>query len=266
MRLVFASVAMVVAAGCSLLVDTGELAGGTADAGGALADGSTIGDGGTDAGPPSTDTDAEAGVNVLSERGLVGAWFFDDGTSRDLTGRGSNAVLQGDAKIVAMDGRGQALQTSGNGLLLISAFDGEAFPVSGTLSLWIRYTTMRTEDQVCFLDQWNDKRDHIFLRKPDGDAVGALQLAFQEQEVYEYASYFELGPNTWAHVVTTWDNQEREGRLVVDGKDIGPDNYLGTTFKPSGQQMRFGFGLNGFIDDIRLYNRVLSYEEIQALR
>ena len=263
MRFAFALGITILVGGCSLLVETGDLDKGTDDGGSTpQPEGGNVPviEAGVDGGSGS-----EAGTYQELD-GLIGAWLFDDGTVSDSSGFERVGALDGDAKIVAAPDRsGRALELSGNGSMSIDELSGLGFPnEEGTLSFWMRWRTMEKAAQSCFFDEWTDGRDHIFVRKANNDAPGSIQIAFQE-EIYEFEDGFDLIPNRWAHVVISWDTENREGRIVVDGKTIAYDTYEGTTFKPTAQRMTFGLNLDGFIDDIRLFRRPLSESEAIAL-
>jgi len=81
--------------------------------------------------------------------------------------------------------------------------------------------------------------------------------------------------NQWYHVVGSFDEQTLEGYLYINAinKSVGP-NYNGwpTTLSPSSDSVYIGSEkdlnwqwFHGKIDDIRIYNRSLTAEEIQIL-
>lgn len=268
-RVPLAVVACVVAglgAACSLFVDANGLSGESADAGApATADAGVANDSG---GPPPTPADAgDAGARDPS---LVGEWHFDDigGTlSPDTSGYGRPALLKGAAQIVAGGVRGGALALAGGSdVAVVSALDGAAFPTTGTLSLWVRYTFNPGDGQSrAIFDDWNGTRSHLFLRRPDG-ATNAkmMQVALQDSTTYVAVGGFALEPSTWAHVVVTWDAVTRQLVLFVAGREIAVTPYA-RPFSPDGERFVLGGNWVGQIDELRLWTRVLSDIEVAGL-
>lgn len=257
-------------AGCSLLVSTSDLTGGTLDAGTSpdgASNSSSSGDSGT-SGPPdgSMTSDAEAGSNVTELAGLVGKWTFEDGTPNDSSGKGRHGQLVGNSKITMTD-RGNALRVQTDGHFVVEALNGGAFPKSGTISIWLQYVTMDQSSEESIFDSWANNRDHIFVRHANGEPIGKMQVAYQKSsDQYELATGFDVDPGRWSHVVITWDAAESYGRAYVDGKfGILGDNYPSGSFTPSGQLMSFGERLDGYIDDVRLFDRPLAEAEIFSL-
>ena len=83
-------------------------------------------------------------------------------------------------------------------------------------------------------------------------------------------------PGTWHHIVGTWDGVPDPEHVVlyIDGKEILSERCSSEPLPGPRQpnDMRFGAPSNdlsqylfGELDDIRIYNRVLSEAEIQAL-
>ena len=75
-----------------------------------------------------------------------------------------------------------------------------------------------------------------------------------------------LSANTWYHVAATWDANISRIYIngVADGTNTGDSNLLGNTYR-IGHSAVLGGPFNGNIDDIRIYNRALSAQEIRTL-
>jgi len=266
MRFVVAAALGSLVAGCTLLVSTSGFDDGKADAGttpppkdsgpSTSADATTSTDSGL--------TDAETGAPYRELPGLIGAWLFDDGTANDSSGHAHDGALEGDAMVTVTD-RGKALHVSGAGRMHVDALANTAFPATGTISLWFQWATMAAEDQNGFFDSWDSSRDHIFVRHANGDTVGTIQVALQTPSTYELAPTFDLPKNTWTHVVVTWDAVARFARIFADKQELASGIYPDDSFAPGGQRCVFGDSVDGLIDDIRLYDRALSEDEIVSL-
>ena len=73
----------------------------------------------------------------------------------------------------------------------------------------------------------------------------------------------------WHHAVATWDNSD-EAKLYVDNQLVDTDSDTPNSFDLS-QNVRLGRPtnstryFNGYLDDVRLYNRALSAEEVELI-
>ncbi len=107
------------------------------------------------------------------------------------------------------------------------------------------------------------------------DQSGLVRLA-----IFQGSSYFKLDSNTlistdtWHHIIGTW-NQTHLG-IYIDGK---VDNWKANTFgaaTPTDGGLVIGaqlmedyniqykrFGLNGIIDEVSIYNKSLTHDEIK---
>ncbi len=76
----------------------------------------------------------------------------------------------------------------------------------------------------------------------------------------------------WHQVALTWSNNDQEARLYVDGEEVDSLTSLTITPPTTARGSRYWFGRynqttynwNGIMDSIRVWNRVLSAEEIEG--
>jgi hypothetical protein len=87
----------------------------------------------------------------------------------------------------------------------------------------------------------------------------------------------EFSPNEWHHVAMTVDNAQHLLHLYVDGQEVGnsPVPYMGSladhqdapyyigTSEPLTNRYEYRF--SGLVDEVQIYNRALSPEEISHL-
>lgn len=211
--------------------------------------------------------DAEAGDDTL-----VGWWSFDQATGvnvPDLTGRGHDAVLRGNAAITltnAHAGGAVLVFRTGGGWVDVPSLAGDAFPRSGTLSLWFRWDVMDAAEQAGVFDVWTEDRRHLFVRHANGRPVEQFQFAAQDVGPvgYPYAAGFTTPAMTWTHLVLTWDETAQATALYVDGA-LEASGAFSSTFAPTQQLFQLGVGLTGAIDEVRLYRRVLGAQEVSLL-
>jgi len=269
-----ASLAVSSIAACSLVVSTSGLSEpsekpAAAGEAGAAIDGAVDAQA-PDAAVPIADASFDASDAAdASEPNLVAHYAFEDALGsvvRDSSGRGRDAVLQGDATFVDDGAHGHALAVGGTGVMVVTALAGSAaFPPSGTLSFWFRYsfpTTSMAERSI--FDDWDNTRHHLFVRRVDTATGTAFQVAAQVTDSYAFATGFDVQPTTWTHCVLTWDAVAKVGAFYVNGGNVATGPYE-LDFDVSGQHFRMGEGLVGGIDEVRLYDRAFAPAEVAKL-
>lgn len=199
-------------------------------------------------------------VTASPDAGLLAYWPLDgDGT--DATGNGHDATLVASPAVVAGH-LGMAYQFDGTTQMMSAAtLEGAAFPVTGTLSLWLESTL---DQQGSVFDYHTDSRNHLFLRLVP--APQRLQVASQSAT---YDALVEVpvtaGTAAWHHLAITWDTTTAPIlRLYLDGTLGGSDTIENgwTPFQQSVELMHF---FAGKLDEVKLYDHVLSQQEIAAL-
>jgi hypothetical protein len=207
--------------------------------------------------------------------GLIGYWKLDEtavGTAADSSGYGNDgthvgtptlsttvppAVQFADARSVSLNGTSQYVQI-GNPTVL--NFTGQI-----TLAAWAYYTASAT---------YNDMVEHGYTQSPNAGVYLRQANSIYECGVFngsDYkATYTVPGAdlNTWVHLVCTYDgtawNLYRNGTLVATTASangaitVGGNWAIGAT--GSGTRL-----FQGYLDDVRIYNRALSASEANAL-
>jgi hypothetical protein len=212
--------------------------------------------------------------------GLVGYWKFDEGTG-----------------IIALDGSGNSKDSTIYGAIWESGklnyalrFDGmddyvsipalySSSPDSLTVTAWIKspfnhvgYIFYHGDNGEFLLHNGERLRDGpVSGRPPD---LVSLSVKIQGTWYDVYSS--PLTPNTWHHIAGVWIKGVCL-EIYVDGVLAGenttiPDDYLfdpGSSYGPSmgvycrGVERDTFF--EGLIDNVMVYNRALSAEEVKAL-
>jgi hypothetical protein len=114
---------------------------------------------------------------------------------------------------------------------------------------------------------------------------GGNKLTFILSNGASWGSFMDTSAielNKWHHIIVTFNGQfgkmYKNGNLVLNGLNTGTmtevDSLFEPNFQPGNQQLTFGdrtngnvfeFNFEGFLDDIAIYNRALSQQEITAL-
>ncbi len=79
--------------------------------------------------------------------------------------------------------------------------------------------------------------------------------------------YWGVSPNTWTHVVATFDYNTGAANLYINGSSVATQTFSGS-FNDF-YDLKIGAGrdgiFNGSMDEVRVYNRALSSSEVQDL-
>jgi hypothetical protein len=201
--------------------------------------------------------------------GLVAYWTFDEGQGKiaaDSSGNGLDGTLNGGAKWVAgqlggalaFDGSDDFVEIPHNPLLsitgqiTIAAWTNMATTASGEMAIvskggWaandLPYELTETPGDVIFWQFYNDEgRDSC---SPNSPAVGE-----------------------WHHIAATYDG--KVFKCYIDGKLAEEWAYAGTMPKNTasvtiGRRSRGGTFFNGMIDDVAIYDRALTVDEILSI-
>ncbi len=207
--------------------------------------------------------------------GLVG-WWKGDGSTTDLIGGNTGTLVNG---------------TYTNGVVgMAFSFDPDSFP-------WGTYTGLRIPDQPVFaitnsltVEAWVRPRGNGYYIMSRGDnrpgfdpyglgMQGNNVLRFQVADQFNNPAYVEttLPMYQWTHIAATLDDSTgnlsiyTNGQLAVQSQtSIRPFGELESNRSPGLGIGNVNDGFNNFpfigdIDEIALYNRALSPDEIQAI-
>jgi hypothetical protein len=204
------------------------------------------------------------------DTGLKGHWSFDGSdvsgaTASDRSGSGSHGTLSGATitegqvgQALSFDGVDDSVSVSNT----LSAANGI------TLSAWVKPTGLPMVDST------------IYLLGTQSTTVGFAWLAIQNDRTvfYNYASgtnypYYnstlKVPLNEWSHVVLVHDYSSQNVRIYINGVlDINVAG--GPVVSISNKTSKIGryaatFPFQGSLDEVRIYDRVLSSGEVQSL-
>jgi hypothetical protein len=149
------------------------------------------------------------------------------------------------------------------------AWNGAAFPLTGTISVWVKVDleTVETKSRGIF-DNYSPTRSHLFIRRSNLDAGFPLNLhgAFIASDGDLVAGQNVKIPNkTWKHVAIGWNTVTDTGIYYVDGSFNPMDLTSNPGWTPADQLFTFGQQLIGSLAEARLYDHVLSYSELQQV-
>ncbi len=192
----------------------------------------------------------------LAEQGLV-AYYPFNGNADDESGNGNYGTVQGATLTIDRFGKPNSAY-SFDGLDDYVEMQSPLTLSEFTFSLWIK-TQMDGSIDNKIPYTINDGTGHQYGLQ--GNSGGALSIVVDGEEVNEFDWAFEL--DVWTHIVVTFDGLNiklyKDGILTetwaIPGMPITGILIIGDPQS----------AWDGEIDDIRIYNRVLSETEIQEL-
>ncbi|MHC4499232.1 MAG: LamG-like jellyroll fold domain-containing protein, partial [Planctomycetota bacterium] len=117
----------------------------------------------------------------------------------------------------------------------------------------------------------NKEGEYEIARNNNGTVSFAIDNSYPDW--YWQNTGYTLLQDTWTHIVLTYSNEESQIRLFANGSEVfsmpgsGPitDNHPDTdSFRIANREIG-NTPFNGSIDDVRIYNRALSAEDVQQL-
>lgn len=204
--------------------------------------------------------------------GLVGNWKLDEATGTiayDSSGNSNHGIIiTGTSTInrlagkssdaINFDGVDDYVQTSST-----AAITGDV-----TLMAWV-YILSHCGASHCGVIEHRDQSEVMDY----GMAVDTGGLRFN---YFNGASWFDDGrgnivTNRWSHIATVRNLTSNQINFYIDGSLVGNVSAIGAAgFYPNPVTIGTDYygtisPLNGYIDDVRIYNRVLSAEEIKRV-
>jgi hypothetical protein len=215
----------------------------------------------------------------ITDPNLLCWWKFDEeagGTALDHSGHGQHGTLAGDTQWV--DGIiGGALEFDGNGDRVVD--NSAASYLNGldaiTVCMWIKSDVVGTDKG--FIDGEDpDGSDNVVTMRYDaaganGSGTDVLKMAVTstggEQQL---ESSIDAQTTDWQHVAMVWSSGQQLKFYINGVLDVPTDNQAATTGITTGcTKLIIGAGgkdadggWDGLIDDVRIYDRVLTAEEI----
>ena len=200
-------------------------------------------------------------------RGLVGYWSFDEGDgaiARDASGNNNHGTLTNGPKWT-QGKSGGALQ-----------FDGKDDYVDAGNGSSLNITDSITLEAWVFMDYTGSKNSDLgFIAKESSyllyDTWGELRVmsAFWIDGAWRHSTSTGVNSNQWYHLVTTYSSLDRTIRFYIDGNEVAPVVLSGLSaysLNISANNVHLGNGTLGKknrVDEARIYNRVLTAEEVR---
>ncbi len=207
--------------------------------------------------------------NEMGRRGGLLAYVPFDSTAEDVAG--SNAVVLGGSPVYVKTQGGflKGLSCGGVGTGDNASISNVLGSSVGTIALWYYargpwYNYQTVLDNPIYQEYWEswiDVNGYLKFRVSNKTDGGIVQVDLDNLK----------GSNAWYHIAYVWDRAVFQTRLYVDGtlratatlSDAGwvdPDATLNLAGGNAGNSKG-----NGIWDEVRVYDRALTVEEIEAL-
>ncbi|MBR9692832.1 DUF2341 domain-containing protein [Candidatus Woesearchaeota archaeon] len=205
--------------------------------------------------------------------GLLGSWHFNEGSgtvAKDSSGNGHDGTLTNSPTWTTSGVEGDSLSFVGPTLRYVDIGDDAAFQQNRyTVSAWVNIpsTIYETQTVVGRRDAWDETNYMVRIVS----STGRPQITHVRPDIGNtidsVTGTTDLRNAGWKHVVATYDGSEQ--RIYVNGVSEGfvaaADPEMG-----GGQQVQIGhdrsgnFRFDGDIDEVRIYDRALSEDEVKT--
>ncbi|USX53761.1 LamG domain-containing protein [Lentzea sp. HUAS12] len=211
--------------------------------------------------------------NVRGGNGPLAQWSFD-GNGKDSAFLGDrDATLNGGASYTAAGAVGSAVQFDGT-TGSAAAPNTVRTDASFTASAWVRLAQGNTHQAVLSQDGEAFAGLNLWYRASDGRWAFAMVNPAADDKWSDWAwSAAPAQIGVWTHLTAVYDLPSNEIRLYVNGEPAGSAKRLSAPVNTTGQ-FRIGKTLwdsqpdqdrlAGAVDEVKVYDRVLSDAEIRA--
>ena len=208
-------------------------------------------------------------ANAQSTGGLVAAYNFDEGSGYTLTDR-SGSGNHGTISYATWNKTGKYNGSlSFNGLYsLVTIKDSPSLDLTTglTLAAWVYPTsTLNSWPTIILKEQTGDLAYSLYANSDLNKPSGAI---FTTSEILARGANL-LPLNTWTHLALTYDGSYMRFYVnaVLTGSipKTGPIATSTFPLRIGGNKLWSNEYFKGYIDDVRIYNRALSAEEIKAI-
>ncbi len=209
---------------------------------------------------------------TLTDLSLIGWWKFDEGygtIALDNSGYGNHGKFVGNPQWVA-GYNGDAVEFDGSGDFLDCGVN-QNLNISDEVSLtaWIKITNLNIDQKIGGNQNGTDggfKMSIFSNNKVEFEIRSSSNLATLNRNVNGGT---ELMENVWYHIAGVYSQEDGYIRTYVNGnldRQLATTEELGSspgTFYLGCEPFNTGsYNFNGVMDDVRLYNKALTQEEI----
>ena len=224
---------------------------------------------------------ASATPTASAPSDMVAHWEMNEGSDEiatDSSGNGNAGTLSGPTWTIGVGNIGGALHFDGtDDYVDVGTFDviaGSAGNDGLTLAAWFKadsFISTSADNRIISKSTGTSTQNHYWMLSTiNSDGVKLrFRLKTDGTTTTLIASSGNIAVGKWVHAVATYDGSNM--RLYQNGVEVGSTAKTGTISTNNAVSVNIGRSpdgskeWSGIIDDVRVYNRALSEEEIQAL-
>jgi hypothetical protein len=223
-----------------------------------------------DAGNSSSDTHRTTRTSTIVDAGLVAHWNFDGDqgrTATDVTGRGHNGRINGSRRVTVGSGRG--LYHDGNDFVTVDSAADLDLQGPHTIAGWIKPRTSFAAMKPTFpylinKQDWSGNSGYYFgIIDGNTNRFGMRTLTGSSLADRLEATATISDSGQWIHLAAVSDGAYL--KFYRNGALVSSVATAGKLANSNGQTLIIGHGIEGTIDDIRIYNRSLSVGDLAAI-
>lgn len=202
------------------------------------------------------------------------AYYPFNGNANDESGNNNNGIIYGEATLTN-DRHGLANKAYNfdgvNDYINIQSSSSLESPTTAiTISAWIKPTDIDNKGAYFLCKNSTGNLDPFQYRMLVGsDKNFHLGFKYSSSEYTGFNHLISINNNEWIYLASTFDGNTV--KFYVNGNLVGQQNYNGSIF-PDSKSLDIGRDahgpiewMKGSIDDVRIYRRALSSDEIQTL-
>ena len=219
--------------------------------------------------------------NVAVDAALVGGWDMNEGKGMTIGGGANQGVLHGARWVTGKTGSALQFDTHSAGSTLGDYVKIKHSPVlnlagRGTLEAWIQMDRINPYGGIIHKGNNKDFSDESYSLQLWHDQTIVLGLAPGQpsERPLILHSRTRLKPNQWYYVVGTWDPAgmkvyingalDNTATVAAIAKNTTGDVQIGSQLDQMLSPAYKNLGFSGVIDEVAIYNRALTAQEISS--
>jgi hypothetical protein len=189
---------------------------------------------------------------------------------QDDSGNDNVGTLKGDAKIVKGGKYGSTISLEGAGYVDCgnNPILNQEFP-GLTVEAWVNPKVLAPESTIVGKWAWTASGDHIGLFMFSGKGLIAVADGVTSEQ--GFSGKIVVKENEWVHVAATWNSKDFSHQIFINGELDGSGKQTGKgintksleTLKIGAQITGVARYFTGLIDDVAIYGRILTNNEIK---
>lgn len=211
-------------------------------------------------------------VDIDLTEGLVAYWDFnenDNNVAKDVSGNGHNGEISGGAKIIKDGKYGSAIKFNGNNSEVSVPYHKDLNPEVFTITAWAKVNSNSTGYRAVVSSRDDfPQRGYIFYCEPQNTWQFWIGAGVNH---WKSAQGTAVNLDKWDHLAGTYADGKH--KFYVNGKFVDQRNF--NISLNTNEEFLIGSGANetpnhhyhflGMIDEVRVYDRVLTEHEIAAV-